>query len=122
VRERARVDGVGLHARGSDRLRPQRMRQMQLVAGILKQVGQPLPAVGRLQRDRGVIAQSLQDFEEHLRVVDDPAREQLPTLAVEDSDLRAVAVEINPDVHHSWASFGPDFDDAPGIPPRARER
>jgi len=31
-------------------------------------------------------------------------------------------VEINSDVHHHWASFGPDFNDALGLPLRARER
>jgi hypothetical protein len=46
----------------------------------------------------------------------------LLAVPVEDGDLRAVAVEIDSDVHHGWASFGPDFDDALGIPPRARER
>jgi len=31
-------------------------------------------------------------------------------------------VEINSDVHHHWASFGPDFNNALGLPLRARER
>ncbi len=31
-------------------------------------------------------------------------------------------MQTNPDVHHHWASFGPDFDNAHGIPARARER
>jgi len=122
VRERARVDRVRLHARGGDRLRAQRMGEVQLVAGLLQQIGQPLPAVGRLERDPSVIAQSVQQLEEGLALVDDPPREQLLALVVEDGDLRALAVEIDPDVHHCWASFGPDFDDAPGIAPRARER
>jgi hypothetical protein len=46
----------------------------------------------------------------------------LLAVPVEDGDLRAVAVEIDSDLHHCWASFGPDFDDALGIPPRAQER
>jgi hypothetical protein len=36
------------------------MREMELVARLLEQVGEPLPAVGRLQRDLDLIAQSLQ--------------------------------------------------------------
>jgi hypothetical protein len=31
-------------------------------------------------------------------------------------------MEIDSDVHRHWASFGPDFDNALGIPPRTRER
>jgi hypothetical protein len=89
---------------------------------LLEQIGQPLPAVGRLQRDLHVIVQSLQQLEKGLGLVDDPTREDLATVAVEHGDLRAVAVEIDSDVHHRWASFGPDFADALGIPPRARER
>ena len=122
MRERTRVDCIRLHTGGGDRLRAQRVREMQLVARLFEQVGQPLPAVGRLERDLELIAQSLQQLEKALRVVGDPAREQLLTVPVEDGDLRAIAVEIDPDVQHSWASFGPDFDDALGIPPRARER
>jgi hypothetical protein len=52
VRERVRVDRVGLHAGGGARLRAQRMREMQLVAGLLEPVGQSLPAVGRLEHGR----------------------------------------------------------------------
>jgi hypothetical protein len=64
----------------------------------------------------------MQQLKKRVGVVDDPTRKQLLAVAVEDSDLRALAVEIDSDVHHYWASFGPDFDDALGIPPRARER
>src|SRR5262249_52166586 len=60
VRERPRVDRVRLHPGSSDRLRPQRMREMQLEARLLEQISQPLPTVSRLERNLGVIAQSLQ--------------------------------------------------------------
>jgi hypothetical protein len=113
MRERPGVDGVRLHAGGGDRLRPQWVGEVQLVAFLLEQIGQPFPAVGRLERDLRVIAQFVQEAEEDLRVVDDAAREQLSAVLIEDGDLRALAVEINPDVHHHWASFGPDFDNRP---------
>ena len=51
VRERLGVDRVGLHPRGGDRPGAQRVREMHVIAGLLEQLGQPLPAVGRLQRD-----------------------------------------------------------------------
>ena len=51
VRERLGVDRVGLHARGGDRPGPQRVREVHVKAGVLEQLGQPLPAVGRLERD-----------------------------------------------------------------------
>jgi hypothetical protein len=87
VRERARVDRVRLHPGGGDRFRAQRMGKMQLVAGVLEQIGQPFPSVGRLERDPGVIAQFVQQAEEGLGLVDDPAREQLIAVLIEDGDL-----------------------------------
>ncbi len=51
MRERLRVNRVRLHPGGGDRPRTQRVREMDLVAGVLEQLRQPLPAVGRLDRD-----------------------------------------------------------------------
>jgi hypothetical protein len=51
VGERARVDGVGLHPRGGDRLRVPRMGEVELDPLALEQVGKPLPAEGGLQGD-----------------------------------------------------------------------
>jgi hypothetical protein len=102
VREGPGVDGVGLHPRGGDRLGPERMREMQLVAGVLEQIGEPL-----------------------LRIVDDPAREQLPPVLVQRRDMRALAVQVDTDpatIRHQGL-LRPGLQIAPdGIAPRAPER
>jgi hypothetical protein len=85
-----------LTRRGGDRLRPERVREVHVVAGLLEQLGQPLPPVGGLERHvRGVgVAEQLL---ERAWVVDDAAREcQLPVL-VDDRDLRAPAVQVDAD-------------------------
>src|SRR6266581_4446181 len=100
------------------------MGEVQLVALLLEQVGEPLPAVGRLERDLQLTAELGQDRLQRLRLVRDPAREQLLTLLVEGGDLRALAVEIDANVDHLFLGLLPglDFDDALGISPPAWER
>jgi hypothetical protein len=68
------------------------VREVQLVAGLLQDVGEPLPAVGRLERDLGLAVDSLEQLEERLRVIDDPPREQLPPVLVEHGHVGALAV------------------------------
>src|SRR5215216_3394157 len=85
------------------------MREVQLVACVLEQIGQPFPAVGRLERDPGLL-ELAEQVEKRCRIVDDPARDQLASLLAEDGDLRALAVEVDTDVDHVGASFVPDFD------------
>jgi hypothetical protein len=92
MRERARVNGVCLHTRRRDRLRAQRMREVQLVPLLLEQLGQPFPTVGRLECHLQLAAQLGQDRLQRLRLVRDSAREQLPTSLVEGGDLGALAV------------------------------
>jgi pyruvate formate-lyase activating enzyme-like uncharacterized protein len=75
MRERAGVDGIGLHPRRGDRLGPERVGQVQLVAVVGEQVGQPLPAVGRLERDLGLAVELVEQRHEGVGVVGDPARE-----------------------------------------------
>jgi hypothetical protein len=59
---------------------------MQVIAGLLEQLGQPFPAVGRLQRDvrLGRVAEQLQ---ERVAVVDDPTRRRQLAVRVDDGDL-----------------------------------
>ena len=96
MRERLGVDRVGLHAGGGDRPGAQRMREMHVIAGLLEQLREPLPAVGRLERDvRSLrVAEQLQEC---LAVVDDPAREHKLSMLVDDRDLRAPAVQVDAD-------------------------
>src|SRR5205814_5739208 len=91
-----------------------RMREVQLVALLLEQVGEPLPAVGRLERDLQLAAELGQDRFQRLRVVRDSTREQLPALLVESGALRALAMEFDADVDHLLEP--PSVDDALGIP------
>lgn len=68
------------------------MGEVQLIASLLPDVGEPLPAVGRLERDLGLAVDALEQLEERLRVVDDPPREQLAAVLVEHGHVGALAV------------------------------
>ena len=105
VRERARVDRVGLHPRRGDRLGPERVREVQLVAGVLEQIGQPLPAVGRLQRDPALALDFGQQRQDRRPIVDEASRAQLAALIVEHCHVRALAMQVDADRMHAWASL-----------------
>lgn len=90
------------------------MREMQLAALVLEQLGEPLPTLGRVQREPGVRTQLVEQFAEQLGIVDEPAREQLPAVLVNDRDVRALAMQVDSDVNNAWASFGPRTQRAPG--------
>jgi hypothetical protein len=75
VREGLGVDRVGLHPRGGDRLGPQRMREVHVLARLLQQVGEPLPAVGRLERDVRPL-RIAEQLLERFAVIDDPPRQR----------------------------------------------
>ncbi len=96
MRERLGVDRVGLHPRSGDRLRAQRMREVHVVAGLLEQLREPLPAVGRLERHVRAVRVAEQ-LPERVAVVDDPARERKLSVLVDDRDLRAAAVQVDAD-------------------------
>ena len=96
VRECLRVDRVGLHACGRDRLRSERVGEMYVIACLLEQVGQPLPAVGGLERHVRPVRVAEQ-LPERAWVVDDPARERKLAVLVDDRDLRAPAVQVDAD-------------------------
>lgn len=75
LRQRAGIEGVGLDPRRGDRARSERMREVQVIAGILEQLGRPLPAVGRLQRDvRPTVTGVAEQRQERVAVVGDPPR------------------------------------------------
>ncbi len=88
VGECLRVDRVGLHAGGGDRSRAQRVRKVDLVAGVLEQLGQPRPAVGRLDGDPRLAFPAGEQRQEWLAVVDDPPRQRQLALPVDHRDLR----------------------------------
>ena len=99
------VDGVGLDAGGGDRARAERVGEMELDPLALEQVGQPLPAEGSLERHRRPLRELSERGKQGLRLVDDPAGEQLLAVLVERAELRGLAMQVDPDVHHYWASF-----------------
>ena len=96
VRERSGVDRVGLHPGGGDRPGPERMREVHVKAGVLEQFGEPLPAVGRLERD--VRALGLAEHrEDRLPAGRDPLLQGQIAVLVDDRDLRAAAVQVDAD-------------------------
>lgn len=78
--ERARVDRVRLHACGGDRLRAQRMREVQLMPLGFEHVRKPLPAVGRLERDPQLVTELGQDRLQRLRLVRDRTGRRVPNV------------------------------------------
>ena len=66
-----RVDRVGLHPRGGDRAGAERVREVHVIAGVLEQLGEPLPAVGRLERDMRA-HRVAEQFDERLAPSRDP--------------------------------------------------
>jgi hypothetical protein len=80
---------------------------VKLIAVLLEQFGQPLPAVGRLERDPGVAVELGQQLDEGLRIVDDPARKEKLPLIADHGDVRALAMQVDADRIHSWASSSP---------------
>jgi len=87
---------------------------VQLVAVVLEQLRQPFPAIGRLERDLGLAVELAEQRHERVAVILDPAREQLPAPLVERRDVRALAMQVDADRIHPWASFDPDFTRARG--------
>jgi len=73
VRERARVDGVRLHARRRDRLRLTRMSKVELDPLRLQEICQPLPPVSSLERNPSLSAQLGEDRAKRLRVIHHPS-------------------------------------------------
>ena len=90
--ERLGVDGVGLHPRRGDRAGPQRMREVKVIAGVLQQFREPLPAVGRLNSDLALALQAAEQLDERLAAVDDPPRQHQLAVFVDHGDVRAVAM------------------------------
>jgi hypothetical protein len=88
VRERLGVDRVCLHPGGGDRPGPQRVREVHVKAGVLEQLGEPFPAVGRLQRDMRSLWVAEQ-FGDRLASGRDPFGERQLSVLVNDRDLRA---------------------------------
>jgi hypothetical protein len=86
---------------------------VQLIAGVLEHVGQPLPAIGRLQRHPAFPLDAPEQRQERLRVVENPPRQQLRAVVVDHGDVRTLAVQVDADRMHPWASPGPGFECAP---------
>jgi hypothetical protein len=54
---------------------------------LLEQLGQPLPAIGRLERKLGLLAEPAEQLAEALTIVDQPAREQLSAVLIHDGNV-----------------------------------
>lgn len=68
------------------------MGQVQLIAGLSERVGQPLPAVGRLDGYLCLVLKLAQQLEEGRGVVGHPPGEHLGALAVDHGDVGTAAV------------------------------
>jgi hypothetical protein len=98
------------------------MREVQLITGLLEQLSQPLPTIGRLQRHPGLAIDPRQQLQKRLRVVDDPARQHLGAIRVDHGDVRALAMQVDADRIHLWASSDPGTRAPDGIARRAPVR
>jgi hypothetical protein len=114
LRQGAGVDGVGLHPCRGDRLGSERMGEVELIARPLEDIGEPLPAVGRLQRDLRLALQLPKELQEGGGIVLDPPRDDLVALPVDGCEVRAAAMQVDTDRIHPWASFDPGFSLRPG--------
>jgi hypothetical protein len=104
--ERLGVHGVVLDAGRGDGLRPQRMGHVRGDPGVGEQIGEPAPAVGGLEGDlQGLWAELPEDPQELPGIVVDPTvREELAS-GIERHHVRTLAVKVDSDVNHDWASF-----------------
>jgi hypothetical protein len=75
-----------------------RVDQVRLQVEPVEQVGQPAPAVGGLERDRGARRQPAEDRDQLGGVVGQVAVEQLRAVLVQQRHLRALAVHVHADV------------------------
>jgi len=88
------------------------MGEVDVVAGLLEQVGEPLPAVGRLERYVRPVGVAEQ-LPERIRVVDDPPRERKLPVLVNDRDLRAPAVQVDADQRVGLLTVGTSVSNCP---------
>jgi len=96
VRELVRIDGVGLDPLAlAHRLHPVRVRQVRLEPRGLQRINSPVPAIGRLDRDRCTAAGRTDRLHQRLRVVVDLHAVQLLALAVDPADHRPMQMKIH---------------------------
>jgi hypothetical protein len=75
-------------------------------AGIGQQVSKPAPPVGRLEDDLDRSGLELAEDAQELRGrVTDPPRHHHLAGRIQGDHVRALAVQVHPDVHHDRASF-----------------
>jgi len=103
--------GLGIHRvvldpRRGDGAGGQRMGHVGGDPGIGQQVGEPAPADGGLEGDLDRLRRQLtEDAQELVGLARDRAVEDRLPRRVDGSELRALAVQVDADVHHDWASF-----------------
>jgi hypothetical protein len=73
--------------------------QVRLQAEFVEQLGQPAPAIGGLEGDRGARRQTTQDGDQLGGVVSQVAVGELDAMLVHQRHLGALAVDIHTDVH-----------------------
>ena len=96
VRQIRRVALVVLHPTQREHLHPQRVRQMHRRAQLGEGVRGPVPAIGRLEDDVGVLAGARHHRLQVLRVIGDPHRLQLLAAIGHPYQHRPAPVQVHP--------------------------
>jgi hypothetical protein len=105
VGERPGVDRVVLHPARADRLGRQWMGHVGCDAGVGEQVGEPAPAIRRLEGDLDRLWLELTEHSARLGWIVHQATAQRDVAGlVERDDMRDLAVQVHPEVHHVRAS------------------
>jgi hypothetical protein len=99
------VDLVVLQASMGDRLAGRGMHQVRLQLALLQQVSQPSPPVGRLEGDPRAGLQLVENSSQVLGAVLVVVVRELGSCLVQHGDLAPLAVHIDSDVNHLWASL-----------------
>jgi hypothetical protein len=98
------IHGVVLDPGGRDRLGGQRMGHVGSDTGIGQQIREPAPAVGGLEHHLDRLGLELaEDAPELGGGVADPPRQHHLTGGIQRDHVRALAVQVHPDLHHDRA-------------------
>ena len=105
----ARVDGVSLHPGRGDRLGAQRVRQVELVALILEQLGEPLPAIGRLKCDLALAVEPSEQLQKRIAVISIRRERSCVPSSAATAMWERLRCRLTPTEFVCRASFDPGF-------------
>jgi len=97
VRQVRRVPLIVLDPPVTERLDPQRMRQVHLGPGRLERIDRPVPAVRRLDHNPRILPRTGDHAPQRLRAVPDPDRLELAPVLSHPHQHAALPVQVHPD-------------------------